>query len=395
MKELHSCLEAGHSATVISFSFENWSKNINDELLNQLKGKAELITLPGDRKNKMAWIISSLVSLLSHTFISLNIKSVYLLSFKMFKRSWLLLQALQEQPRNFDIVIAHNPGAFVPAYHFAKKSNARLGIDIEDYHPGETEDDKVSFYMHRIMKIVLEHAQVITAASPMILEQSLHMIKSDKKKGAVIHNAFSLTAQPIWKKLSPNPLKLVWFSQNIGLNRGIQDAIEAMILIDEFEIQLSLIGNCSQQVKKELLQLLTTTRHTIVFIAPVNEKKLTAICSNHHLGLALETGRPENRDICLTNKLFVYLLAGNAILASRTKAQVQFMDQFEGVGKLYSAGDSAALASIFKSLYESPLELLFMRKAAFRLATERFNWELESRRFLEVYKLQASKVAFL
>ena len=39
------------------------------------------------------------------------------------------------------------------------------------------------------------------------------------------------------------------------------------------------------------------------------------------MGLSLEESRPRNRDLCLTNKVFVYLLAGIPQLLSHTAAQ--------------------------------------------------------------------------
>lgn len=387
VKEIRSVVAAGHKATVISFSFNNWSRSLNEELMNGLDAKVQIIQLPGGRENRTAWLFSTVFSFLSGLLIKLGSKNQLVQSTGFFKRSWLMVWALRKQKENFDWVIAHNPGAFVPALQFVKKHGGKLGLDVEDWHPGEYADPSLASKMKAMLSKVIEKAAVITAASPLILEQSRNLTGESGTSHALVNNVFSLQQQPEFNSLPSSPLNMVWFSQTVGLNRGIQDVILAMNGINSTPVNLTLVGHCSSEVKESLVKLLTNHTHSILFLPPVNEVELIRVCSRHHIGLALETGQPFNRDICLTNKLFAYLLAGNAVIASQTTAQQGFMDSYQGIGETYPIGDHRLLAERIEQFIDSPRKLELARKQAYSLAKTQLNWETEEKVFLSLYNL--------
>jgi glycosyltransferase involved in cell wall biosynthesis len=392
LKEIRSVVTIGHQATVISFSFDNWSKSIDEELVNGLASKVRIIQLSGGRENKSAWLTSTVASFLSHLLVKLGSKNLLVHSICFFKRSWLLSRTLRNQKDDYDWVIAHNPGAFVPALRFAEKCNSKLGLDIEDFHPGEVANPKAAKMMAYIMREMIEKSSVVTAASPLILEQSLKLTESSKPRHAVINNVFSLQQQPKFLQLRPSPLRLIWFSQTVGLNRGIQDVIHAMNRVDRMPIHLTVIGHCTSEVREKLERLLTNRTHNIFFLPPVGETELIRICSQHQIGLALETGEPFNRDICLTNKLFVYLLAGNAVIASQTTAQQIFMNSYPGIGETYPIGNTSLLAERIEQYISSPQNLEAARRQAYNLANTQLNWEVEGITFISLYKLNEGRV---
>ena len=57
------------------------------------------------------------------------------------------------------------------------------------------------------------------------------------------------------------------------------------------------------------------------------------LSAEYDVGLALGTTRQPNRDLCLTNKIFSYLLAGNAVAATSTTAQKAIVETL-GSGRL-------------------------------------------------------------
>lgn len=387
VKEIRTSLMLGHAATVVSFSFQNWSKSLNDRLLEEFDGRLKLITLPGGREDRVAWFSSTCISKFAHLLLPFAQKSPAVLSFALFKRSFSLCTAVRKLPENFDLVIAHNPGAFFPALHVANRHKVPLGIDIEDFHPGESENPLEIKRMKQLMSSVLAQAYVITAASPEILRHSSQLMRHLEAKKAVINNVFTRRLQPAFQNLAGVPMKIVWFSQTVGLNRGIQECIRAMNAIRSFQIQLTIIGDCSPHVRHNLTALLTTTTHTLVFLPPMQEEELVEVCSGHQMGIALEIDSPPNRDICLTNKLFVYLLAGCAIIATETTAQKDFLTQYPGIGKTFPLGDTMALTRILETFYCRQDVLLNTRTEAYRLAKEKLNWEEESKKFAHLYCL--------
>jgi glycosyltransferase involved in cell wall biosynthesis len=388
VKEIRACLLYGYKVSVISFSFENWSKPINEELIREFQLYVNLVLLPGDNKGKLAWLQSTMLSILSRILIIFGSRDLAVLSMSLFKRSGLLFKILQKKKENHDWVIAHNLGAFVPAMLYAKKHDCKLGIDIEDYHPGETAILAISKKVEYLMRNVMMNANAITAASPLILQQSLGLLLGKVPTHAVINNVFSLQQQLPFFDMLPIPLKLVWFSQTVGLNRGIQDVILAMNLIYDSAVHLTIIGHCTSEIQQRLKNLMVNGTHRIFFVPPITERELIRLCSQQHIGMALETGEPLNRDLCLTNKLFVYLLAGNAIIASKTAAQQKFINEFPGLGEVYSSGDRQYLARLLIQFMHSPKKLEKARRKAYYTAKTHFNWEEEEKEFITLYGLK-------
>jgi hypothetical protein len=55
------------------------------------------------------------------------------------------------------------------------------------------------------------------------------------------------------------------------------------------------------------------------------------------IGLALEPGTTPNNDIAISNKLYTYILAGNAVVASNTSGQSMAVADLNGAAVTYSA----------------------------------------------------------
>jgi hypothetical protein len=86
---------------------------------------------------------------------------------------------------------------------------------------------------------------------------------------------------------------------------------------------LELRGYASETYKKDLQALATREglSRKIVFLDPGEPDEMARLASHASLGLSVEDSLPLNRDICLTNKVFVYLMAGIAQVLTPTRAQ--------------------------------------------------------------------------
>ena len=61
---------------------------------------------------------------------------------------------------------------------------------------------------------------------------------------------------------------------------------------------------------------------------PRPENELLQFLARHEIGLALEIPHALNRDLCRTNKLYTYPLAGCYTVAAQTKISKHFLDEF-------------------------------------------------------------------
>jgi glycosyltransferase involved in cell wall biosynthesis len=114
--------------------------------------------------------------------------------------------------------------------------------------------------------------------------------------------------------------------------------------------------------------------------APDQMVRLAAECD---VGLALEQPVSQNRQICLTNKIFTYLLAGNAVIATATRGQQAIMETIGDAGFTYEPGDVNALACGLRLWYENRNILQQARQKSWDWGTRRFNWNLEKKRLVQ------------
>lgn len=384
LKELKTLVSFGANVTVVKFDFNNWSVAYEKEIETELNS-IRWIKLTVGRERILPWITSTLVGKLASIASKIFTSNTKLLAYKLDKRSYLVSKRLQSLPPQFDIIIGHNPGVFWPVSQYANNNNIPFGIDIEDYHAGES-GKTVDESSQILMKTTLTNASYITAASPQILSRVAADV-GEKNNTGVVNNVFELKMQPSYKEneITPdNPyLKIVWFSQYVGLNRGLQDVFNAINRINNFPVQLTVIGNCTESTKQSLLSSLVIDRHRVEFVNPMPEKKLFEVLSDNHIGLALEPGFSINNDIALSNKILSYILAGNAVIASDTEAQAYFINNNPGVGDIYQKGNSEQLAQLLEQLYNSQQKLTGMRKAAYALAASSLNWEQEQHLFIK------------
>ncbi len=108
------------------------------------------------------------------------------------------------------------------------------------------------------------------------------------------------------------------------------------------------------------------------------------LASEHDIGLALETGDCLNRLLCVTNKLFVYMTAGLAIVATDTPGQKTIMEQASETGVTCKMADVESLAIALKEMISDPLKLANTKIASRKAAEKRFNWDIEKKKLIRI-----------
>ena len=367
VKEADALTEAGYEVVVIYCFWAAWAEETDKALLASRSWKA--IQVGGSpHKNRWLWYYTRLRKKLAKR------------PEKAICRAFDELRAKAIQTPG-DLYIAHNLGALPAAALAAQKTGKPFGFDAEDFHR-EEEDPELpqSRLKSLIEKQYIPKAAYTSAASPLIAEA--YRLLFPEKNWQPILNVFSLSRQSNFRKGGESPIRMIWFSQTVGLNRGIQDVIYAMNELPNLPITLSLIGTSSSELQAVFGGIKRNDHHQLEFINPIQEEQLFLLASQHDIGLALEPGFSPNNHMALSNKIFTYLLAGNALIASDTDAQKQFMEQYPGIGKVYPIGNAQALAQIIRHYHENREALEATRKRAWDLARTELNWEKEQEKFL-------------
>jgi glycosyltransferase involved in cell wall biosynthesis len=179
-------------------------------------------------------------------------------------------------------------------------------------------------------------------------------------------------------------LSLYWFSQTVGLNRGLQDAIRAAGLLSD-AVQIHVQGGASPDVKEALKSLAVECRvgDRLHFHPQVPPAELLSRAAEHDVGLALETEESLNRRLAVTNKMFLYFIAGLAVAASDLPGQRSVLARCPSAGAMYKPGDFRKLAADLQKWARDPGLLTRTRDASLTAGWNCWNWERESRDLVE------------
>jgi len=383
VKEADALTTAGYEVVILYTYWNNWGTLHDKELFAEKKWKA--IRLGGDPDQKrITWLLSRLLHKVLRYILQKTGNYTDFSDIAIARASYFLIRGAKKHKA--DLYIAHNLGALpavVKAAEFYKKP---CGFDAEDFHRQEV-NDNVDSYNFKISSCIedeyLPFVNYITASSPLIAEQYALLYK---RTVTSLLNVFPKTPVHVITLNKNKPLKLFWFSQTIGPNRGLECVVEALGL-SKIAAELHLLGLPADGYKQQLSQLAQAAgiaNYNLYFYEPIKADQIFNVASQFDIGLASEASICLNRNISLTNKLFTYIQSGLAVVASNTPAQSALMGQYPQIGKVYS---NAKELSMILTEYDKNRELLLQTKnEAFKIGQTLLNWENESRMFLNVVK---------
>lgn len=379
IKEYEALKKAGHEVKVLYTYSAEWSYKIDEEKFRSGELRRHDFELVGGNpfNEKIPYFFSRLIFKVCSKFV--RVFPFFFLREITFVRSSLFLWFNLKRNKSA-IYIAHYIGALPAAIRASVKHKTAVIFDAEDFHRGED-----PYYPEQVVDVIqiedrlLPKVDLITTASPLISVAYQSLFPANRV--ITINNVFSIKHLQSIQQSDGLPLRLFWFSQNIGPKRGLEVIIDAFNLISE-DVSLTLLGNIRH--KEYLDKLLEHSKYPnkINLLQPVTPEKVFSIAAQYDIGLAAEIPHCVNRDICLTNKIFTYLLAGNCILASDTAAQQGFMLTHPQVGFLYSHDDPTSLAVQIKRLFYDRELLKACKQEASLLAASSLNWEIESEKFI-------------
>jgi glycosyltransferase involved in cell wall biosynthesis len=289
-----------------------------------------------------------------------------------------------------DLYIAHCLAALPAAAWAAHRHGAKLGFDAEDDHVGELEDTPENRseieIRQRIEGHYLPQCQHLTAASPGIARayRERHSVTMTP-----ILNVFPLAQAPAESPASHyrkrnGPLSIYWFSQTIGPGRGLEPFIRAMGKM-RGRVTLSMRGSdfLGYSARLEALAADAGVADAVRFLPSAPPDDMARLAAHHDVGLASELCTPPNHAVALSNKIFIYLLAGIPVLLSDTPAQRNISIELRDAARLMDLSDLGSVAAALEAWAGDAGGLAAAKSMAWRLGQTRFNWDIEKQRFLQ------------
>lgn len=263
----------------------------------------------------------------------------------------------------------------------------KVRMDVEDWY---TEDGLPADRSKRPLKL-MRHAESI------LLKNAVHSTATSRSMAEalvdaygcptpeIIYNSFPtsdrdhLDGQVLDRQDTSLP-SITWFSQTIGPGRGLETLVEALPMLPA-GVEVHLRGTPRAGYIEHLLADLPSTMKDKVFVHPqVPQSELLSRLSEHDIGYCGELSDCVSRNVTITNKVFEYMRAGHAIVASDTLGQTEVAHMAPNAVRPFAQGDAASLADALGPLVENPAERQVAASASVDALHEHFSWEISKDR---------------
>lgn len=275
-----------------------------------------------------------------------------------------------------DLVIGGTEGGMAPASSAALARGIPYALDLEDFY-GESRG-KEGAREDRLARAV-EDAAVPLASFCAVPSQATATAYRGRfrREFEVVHNTFPLPSRaPDLARESTGPLRLCWFSQTIGADRGLEEVVTALGMAG-VSAELRLMGHPVRGYHQALRSLgeRVAPRVDLTWCAPVNPERVVDWCRQSEIGLAVERTVPRNKDLSLSNKALIYPTAGLALVCTSTRGQKELMRDFGAGVEYYQEGNPAGLARIIRAWHDERKALQQARLASWEAARFRWHWD--------------------
>lgn len=267
----------------------------------------------------------------------------------------------------------------------------KVGVDFEDWFSEDLlPEARVSRPIEQLKILESRLAQECTYCLTTSHALADALAKAyNAPKPTVIYNVFPLSerSQIDHQKRDRRNLNLPsvhWFSQTIGPGRGLETLFQSLPYIN-IPLEIHLRGNYPKSSRQWLEPLIPEQWRERLFIHPtVANNELLSRIAEHDIGLALEIPYCFNKDFTVSNKLFQYLQAGLAIIATDTAGQREILSQHSAIGRLIHNNNPIELAQAINDLLKDFNTLNTAKLASLQNFKEKFIWEQQMDKLLQL-----------
>ena len=390
-KEAEALSDVGHDVTVRGFWFNLELVN-RDRLLIQDKKWKFLPILDFQPQNRLNNLQVRLQSRIAKEYYQrCNVFSPNLLGYGVKA----MLKAARQA--HADLMIVHSEAGLWVGNQLLDEGFG-VGVDFEDWFsedlPLEARATRPIAQLKALEKRLIRECQYCLTTSHAMAEAMAEAYQAPKP--TVVYNSFpwaersQIDGQIRDRKNLKLP-SLHWFSQTIGPGRGLELLFQALPHLN-VPLEVHLRGDHFRSSSQWLEDLIPNGWQKFVFVhSTVPNSELLSRISEHDIGLALETSEIYNRDLTITNKLFQYLQAGLAIVATSTAGQKEVLAIQPKIGKLLNKNEPLELASVINNIIESRKRLEAAKQASLKVACDGLCWEIEKNKLIHLIESVLAK----
>lgn len=279
---------------------------------------------------------------------------------------------------NPDLIIAHSESAMWAGRQL-KELGFKVAVDFEDWFSNDLMPaDRKSRPCNYISQLEMWHLRyadfTLTTSAP--LAEALAQSANTTKFPLVIPNVFPINVMPdhaLDSSKQSGVCKFYWYSQTVGGGRGLESLGKALENV-RGDWNLSLRGRLADSTWLDTT-FAKSIRDRVEMLPLVTNEELLKSNAVHDVGLALEIPYCSNKDLTVSNKLFDYMRAGLAIVATQTKGQMWAFESNPDVGWTVPPNDVECLQAALQFAVDNPLSVLHAKHRAFHAAKSKWSWE--------------------
>lgn len=297
--------------------------------------------------------------------------------------------------RKFDLLVSNDLDTLLPNYLNSKWKHVPLVYDTHEIYT------EVPELQHRLLKkkiwITIESWILPRLRYVFTVNQSIALWYKDKYRidPIVVRNiplqlivkSDTILVKPdkTWAGLGIPEGKKIIILQGAGINiqRGGEELVEAMKYVENTLLLIVGSGDVINDLKIKVLEL--NLKEKVVFVGKLPYSEMMEYTRLADIGLTLDKADSLNYRLSLPNKLFDYIQAGTAILASRLTEIEKIIKQYD-IGDFIDNHDPTHIADKINHMLSSEEQLVKWKENT-KLAARELTWENEEMELMKVYKL--------
>lgn len=282
---------------------------------------------------------------------------------------------------NPDLIMVHSEAGLWAGKKLLAQGH-RVGVDFEDWFSQDLpESDRKSRPVREIQLLerhLLANADCVFATTRSMAKE-LAMDAGVDRIPTVIPNCFPANSNHGGASQNADgkpegAVSFYWISQTIGPGRGLETLARSLVHL-KGEWQLALRGDLRGYRAWFDETFPQETRERIKLLDVVPNAELLERAMSHDVGLALEIPYCANKELTASNKIFEYLRAGLAVIATSTRGQEEVMAVCPQAGQLVNPGDAESLAAAMQRMIDNRSLLENSKSASARAGLEDWAWE--------------------
>ena len=290
-----------------------------------------------------------------------------------------------------DVVHAHDTDALAPACAAARATSAVLVYDAHELFPdmagpsGRGRPLLVRSYWRSLERRLVPCADSVITVGDGLAEE---LARRYGIEAVVIRNAAPL--QPLQRggrlrrELGiAEDVPIVLYQGVLNAGRALDRLVRVVASVPGAVLVLQ--GSGSEEGKLREIVAAHGLADRVRLTGHVPQETLHEYACGADVGVVIYEATSLNNYYAAPNKLYAYLMAGLPIAASDFPGLREVVVD-EEVGIVFDPADEASIAESIRSLLSDPDSLEEMSARARQLAETRYNWQMESRKLIDLYE---------